>query len=118
MKKGIVITCVVAVMTAIAWSVVNQLLWAKSYSYACWRVTHPTGPNAEAFRTEFGMTQPRHIPVLIDRLDEPDGWWVESMCRAWFPEAQPPKTEKKVFWKQWWEDHQESQLVAQHDPQF
>lgn len=102
-------------------AILNNLLWARSYTYACWRVTHPFGPNVNAFAQVINKTQPRDIPVLISELDKPDKWWIESMFRAWFPEAQPPATGKRDYWNQWWTDHRmeyESSLVLQHDPQF
>ena len=121
MKKRIKIASIAVLATVILFAIVNQLLWAQSYSYACWRVTHPFGPNVDAFGQVVSKTQPMHIPVLIAKLDGPDGWWIENMFNAWFPEAQPPDTGKKDYWNKWWKDHRlehESSLILHHDPQF
>ena len=121
MKKPIKVTSIVVVAVAIMLVIVNQLLWAQSHSYACWRVIHPFGPNVNAFSKVVSKTEPMHIPMLIAELDGSDGWWIESMFRAWFPEAQPPETKKQDYWKQWWKDHHlehESSLILHHDPQF
>ena len=121
MKRRIKIASIAIVATVALLVIVNPLLWAQSYSYACWRVTHPFGPNVNAFGKVVSMTEPMHIPVLIAKLDSSDGWWIENMFNAWFPEAQPPETGKQDFWNQWWEDHHlehESSLILHHDPQF
>jgi hypothetical protein len=121
MKKRIKIASIVVVAVAILVTIVNQLLWSQSYSYACWRVTHPFGPNVNAFGMVVRKTQPMHIPVLIAKVDDPDAWWIENMFSAWFPEAEPPKTKKMDYWNQWWKDHHlehESSLILHHDPQF
>ena len=121
MKKRIKITSIVVVAVAILLAIANQLLCSQSYAYACWRVTHPFGPNVHAFGKVVSKTEPMHIPVLVDKFDTPDGWWVENIFNAWFPEAQPPETNKQVYWNQWWKDHHlehESALILHHDPQF
>ena len=121
MKKRIKIASIIIISVAILLVIVNQLLWAKSYSYVCWRVTHPCGPNVRAFGKVVTKTQPMHIPDLIAEVDGTDGWWIENMFNAWFPEAQPPVTKKQDYWNQWWKDHHlehESSLILHHDPQF
>jgi hypothetical protein len=75
MKKRIKIASIVVAAVAILWTIVNQLLWSQSYSYACWRVTHPFGPNVNAFGIVVWKTQPMHIPILIAKVDDPDAWW-------------------------------------------
>ncbi len=121
MKRPIKIVATAAFTVVIVLVIVNQALWAKSYSYACWRVTHPFGPDTKAFVLVVSKTEPRRIPDLITKLDGPDGWWIESMFEAWFPEAQAPDTGKQAYWNKWWKDHHReygSSLVLHHDPQF
>lgn len=100
--------------------VVNGLLWNSSYAYACWRVTHPFGPDVSAFGYVARKTEPDHIPFLIAKLDTPDYWWIEELLLAWFPEVQPPEEDSGRFWREWWADHQHEygSLVLQHDPAF
>lgn len=121
MKKPIRIAIITVVAGGILLAIVNQFLLAHSYLYACWRVTHPFGPDVQAFARVVNKTEPVHIPCLIVKIDGPNGWWIESMFKAWFPEAQPPETEKQVYWNQWWKDrHQENEstLILHHDPKF
>ena len=119
--KGLKIASIILVVMLALLVILNQFLWSHSYVYACWRVSHPFGLNADAFSNVVSKTEPTHIPVLITKIDGPDGWWIESMFNAWFPEARPPETKKKVYWTQWWKDHQmehASSLILHHDPQF
>ena len=121
MKKLIKIASIVFVAVTILLVIVNKLLWSQSYSYACWRVTHPFRTNVNAFSMVVSTTQPMHIPDLIAKVDDPDGWWIENMFNAWFPAARPPETKKMDYWNQWWKDHHlehESSLILHHDPQF
>lgn len=121
MKKATKITSVTVVLASILLVIMNQFFWTWSYSYACWRVAHPFGPDVHAFARVVGMTKPTHIPYLIANVEEPDGWWIESMLKAWFPEARPPEVNKHTYWAQWLEDHHLKHgpsLILHHDPKF
>ena len=121
MKQEIKIVSITVVASFIILVIVNQILWAKSYSYACWRVTHPFGSNVQAFGKVVHSTTPEHIPILIAKVDGSDGYWISSIFKAWFPEARPPETKKQEYWSQWWNDHRSehnTKLVLHHDPQF
>ncbi len=120
MKNRIKIVCVVLAAAVVLLPIANELLWTHSYRYACWRVTHPFGPDAGAFGYVVHKTEPVDIPYLITGLDGPDGWWIESTLEAWFPDAHPPETDRQRYWKQWWQDHdsEHESLVLQYDPPF
>jgi hypothetical protein len=121
MKKRIKFACIVVVAVIILLAIGNKILLASSYSYACWRVNHPFGPDVKAFDNVVSKTEPMHIPILIAMLDSSDAWWVESILKAFFPNAQPPEMKKKDYWTQWWMYHNKehgSSLILDHDPNF
>ena len=94
-----------------------------SYPYMFWRVRHPFGPDARAFGRIVATTQMEtfRVPYLIERIDGPDGWWIQSAFKAWFPEGPHADGDKRKSWEQWWEDHRlayESFIFPQHEPQF
>jgi hypothetical protein len=98
-------------------------LCRASYRYACWRVCHPFGPNVQAFHRIVALSTPARVPELIDRLDTPEGWWINSLLCAWFLPEQPAPTSgaRREFWRQWWREHgseHQADLALQYEPQF
>jgi len=107
----------------------NAILSRTSYSYACWRVTRPYGPDDKSLVRVIDMTTPKHVPLLIQRLDGPDHWWAEELLESFFFNARrdgvdedaPPYGARKSAWQLWWArnaSHYESGVRIQWDVQF
>ena len=117
------ISIAVAVGVVLIAALAERWMWNHTYPYMFWRVGHPFGPNVEAFGKIVATTQREtyRIPYLIERIDGPDGWWIQSAFKAWFPDGPHAEHNKRQAWKQWWEDHRlayQSFIIPEHDPQF
>ncbi|MHC4743464.1 MAG: hypothetical protein ACYS8Z_16230 [Planctomycetota bacterium] len=58
------------------------------------------------------LTNPEHIPYLIEQVDRAEYWRADELQRCWFPVAsesyleQIPDVSKQAFWSMWWENTQ------------
>ncbi len=113
----------VAVVLMAMVGIVDHALLTSSYSYRCWRVAHPYGPSVKRFQHVIHTTTVNDIPMLIDRMDREDAWWVDELLQAWF--GQPTEVlnadpSKQAAWKSWWRENKSnvSELRLVTDPQF
>lgn len=105
---------------------IEMEMYATSYSYVCWRVTRPFGPDRAAYDKVIEMTNLAKIPYLIKKYDHPDYWWIGELLGYWFyePYSLMPdynhKDDEKKYWATWWKKNKRnySELVMDVEPEF
>jgi hypothetical protein len=123
MRKKTIIFFGISVFVLLGAFMGDKVLISNNFSYACWRVCHPFGPNTARFHYIVERATPKDIPVLIGYLNSKDSWWVGDLLSAWFPDATTNdlnRTLNATQWANWWQANSSNihNLVLPRDPRF